>query len=262
MGMDQRKRDFLGLENKHILVTGATSGIGRRTAILASEYSARVTIIGRREEKLQETLSMMSGEGHNYVAFDLSDTNAIEAMIKSVIEKSGPIDGYVQCAGTNKDLPINSVKHEKVHEIMLTNFYSFYELVRVISRKGRFNPGLSIVGVSSTAAECGVASQTAYSASKAAMNGTMRAMARELAPKGIRVNTVLPGPTNTEMYQDYLSLRAEVKQADAVKITSDRNYLGMNEPVDVANAIVFLLSSASRMITGVELPVDAGYTSC
>ncbi len=146
--------------------------------------------------------------------------------------------------------------------MMLTNFYFFYELVRVISRKGRFNPGLSIVGVSSTASECGVASQTAYSASKAAMNGTMRAMAKELAPKGIRVNTVFPGPTNTQMYRDYLLLRAEVKQAEPGKNFSARNYLGMNEPVDVANAIAFLLSPASRMITGAELPIDAGYTFC
>lgn len=255
-------KDFLGLENKHILITGATSGIGRATAVLVSEHGAKVTLIGRREEKLQETLSKMSGKDHHMIAFDLSDTPAIEGMIKSAFEKNGPFDGYVQCAGTNKDLPINSVKYDKIHELMLTNFYSFYELVRVISRKGRYNPGLSIVGISSTAAECGVASQTAYSASKAAMNGTMRAMAKELAPKSIRVNTVLPGPTNTEMYQDYLLLRAEVKQADTVKISSARNYLGMNEPIDVANAIAFLLSPASRMITGIELPVDAGYTSC
>ncbi len=255
-------RDFLDLNNRHILITGATSGIGRQTAILVSEYGAKVTLIGRREEKLRETLSLMSGEGHNPVVFDLSNPDEIEVMVKSAVEKNGLIDGYVQCAGINKDLPINSVKYEKIHGLMLTNFYSFYELVRVISRKGRFNPGLSIVGVSSTAAECGVASQTAYSASKAAMNGTMRAMAKELGPKGIRVNTVLPGPTNTEMYQDYLSLRAEVKQAEAVKMTSARNYLGMNEPRDVANAIAFLLSPASRMITGVELPVDAGFTSC
>lgn len=254
--------DFLGIEDKHVLVTGATSGIGRQVAILASRYGVKVTLVGRRKEKLQETLSMMSGERHNSILFDLSNTDAIESVIKGAIEKNGLFDGYVQCAGINKDIPINSVKYEKIHEIMVTNFYSFYELVRVISRKGRFNPGLSIVGISSTAAECGVASQTAYSASKAAMNGAMRAMAKELAPKGIRVNTVLPGPTNTEMYQDYLSLRTEVKQTDAIKISSARNYLGMNEPGDVANAVMFLLSPASRMITGIELPVDGGYTSC
>ena len=254
--------DFLDLTGRHILVTGATSGIGRQTAILASEYGAKISIIGRREEKLRETLSMMSGENHDVTVFDLSDINGIEPLIKTLVEKNGPFDGYVQCAGISKDQPINSVRYEKIHEIMLTNFYSFFELVRVISRKGRFSPGLSIVGVSSTAAECGVASNTAYSASKAAMNGAMRSMAKELSTKGIRVNTILPGPTNTEMYREYLTLRSGVKEQDAPLSSASRNYLGINEPLDVANAALFLLSPASRMITGIELPVDAGYTSC
>ena len=254
--------DFLQLNDKHILVTGATSGIGRQTAILLSQYGAKVTLIGRREEKLLETLSMMEKGEHLYYSFDLAQIDQIETVIKDSIEKNGPFDGYVQCAGTNKDLPINQVKHEKIYDMMKTNFFSFYELVRVISRKGRFNPGMSIVGIASTASECGVPSQTAYSSTKAAMNGAMRAMAAELGPKGIRVNTLLPGPTNTEMYRDYLSLRAQVKVPGAEKPTSMRNYLGMNEPADVANAALFLLSSAARTITGVELPVDGGYTSC
>lgn len=254
--------DFLQLENKHVLVTGATSGIGRQTAILISEFGARVTIVGRREDELLETISMMHGKGHHFVPFDLSRIDEIEEMVKHAVENGGPTDGFVQCAGVNKDLPINSVKYGKIHDIMLTNFYSFYELTRAICRKGKYNPGLSIVGTSSTASKCGVASQTAYSASKAAMNGTMRAMAKELAPKGIRVNTVLPGPTNTEMYKDYLSLRAGLKQDNNMESIAMRNYLGMNEPSDVANAIAFLLSPASRMITGIELPVDAGYSSC
>ncbi len=87
--------DFLELENKHILVTGATSGIGQQTAILVSKYGARVTIIGRREDKLQETLSMLDGKGHHSVAFDLSQIEAIESKIKCTVDQSGPFDGYV-----------------------------------------------------------------------------------------------------------------------------------------------------------------------
>jgi len=254
--------DFLDLKNKHILVTGATSGIGRATAVLLSEHGAVVTIVGRREEKLNETLEMMSGENHKAICLDLSDVSAIESLVKEAVSANGPLDGLVQSAGVSKTLPLNLMKYDKLHEVMLLNFYSFHELVRCISRKGRYNEGLSIVGVSSTASQCGVSSQSSYCASKAAMDGAMRSMAKELAPKKIRVNTVLPGPTNTEMYRDYLALRAEVKESDASKPSVDRNYLGVNEAVDVANAIAFLLSSASRMITGVELPVDAGYTSC
>lgn len=254
--------DFLNLNGKHILVTGATSGIGRATAILASEHGAKVTIIGRREEKLQETLSMMQGDHHYAVPFDVSDISSIEENIKNIVQVSGPLDGYVQSAGLNKDSPINSVKFDKIHEMMMVNFYSFYEIVRVISKKGRFNPGLSIVGVSSIVTRIGSPTQTAYSSTKAAMNGAMRAMAKELAPKGIRVNTILPGPTDTEMFRDYLEMRADVKQIEKTNITYTRNYLGVNEPNDVANAIAFLLSPAAKMITGIELPVDGGFTSC
>ena len=93
------------------------------------------------------------------------------------------------------------------------------------------------------------------------MNGAMRCMARELSTKGIRVNTILPGPTNTEMYRAHLELKGSVEEeSGAGKLR--RNYLGNNEPEDVANAIAFLLSSASRKITGIELPVDGGFTSC
>ena len=255
-------RDFLGMENKHVLVTGATSGIGRVTAVLLSELGARVSFIGRREEKLQETLSMMTGEGHLPICFDLTNIDEIESVIKKITQNNGPFDGYVQCAGITKNLPFNSTSYEKLLEVMQINFSSFFLVSRAVCKKGRFNNGLSIVAVSSTAAECGVATQVAYSASKAAINGSMRSMAKELALKGIRVNAVLPGPTNTEMYRNYLSLKEGLKEQESAKTGLTRNYLGINEPIDVANAIVFLLSPAAKMITGVKLPVDGGYMSC
>ena len=255
-------KDYLQIEGRHILVTGAGSGIGRQTAVLLSNYGAKVSIVDISEENLSETIRMMSGTHHSMHVINLAEVEKLEDQIKNIVSEQGAFDGYVQSAGINRDLPIANVKFEKLHQMMLVNFYSFFEIVRILSRKGRFNPGLSIVGISSTASLCGVPAQTAYSATKAAMNGTMRAMARELGEKEIRVNTVLPGPTNTGMYQDYLAMRAETKDPDQTKITSARNYLGMNMPEDVANAIIFLLSPASRHITGVMLPVDAGYTSC
>lgn len=255
-------KDFLQMEGRHILVTGAGSGIGRQTAVILSEYGAKVAIVDISEESLRETLQLMNGTEHSMHVINLAEIDSLENRIKEIVQEYGAFDGYVQSAGINRDLPITNVKYEKLHQMMLVNFYSFFEIVRILSRKGRYNPGFSVVGISSTASLCGVPAQTAYSATKAAMNGTMRSMARELGEKEIRVNTILPGPTNTGMYQDYLAMRAETKDADKVKITSTRNYLGMNMPDDVANAIVFLLSPASRHITGVMLPVDAGYTSC
>ena len=255
--------DFLQMEGKHVLVTGGASGIGRQTAVTLSEYGAKISVIDMNEDRLKETLSMLKGEGHTCHTADLTRIDDIEPMIKSIVNEAGAFDGYVQCAGISKDLPIKIFNFERLNQLMLINFYSFFEIVRVLSKKGRFNEGMSIVGISSTASECGVSSNTAYSASKAAMNGAMRSMAKELSSKGIRVNTILPGPTNTEMYRGFLSMKAEMSgAASAAPAPSSRNYLGINEPVDVANAIAFLLSPASKMITGIELPVDAGYTSC
>ncbi len=249
------------MEGRHILITGAGSGIGRQTAVTLSEYGARISLVDLNQDGMEKTLSLLSGSGHMAFQMDLSQIEQIEGVIKDIIAKQGALDGYVQCAGITMTLPLNTIKYDKLDLLMKINFYSFFEIVRVLSRKGRYQPGMSIVGVSSTAAECGVPAQASYSASKAAMNGAMRSMARELAPKGIRLNTVLPGPTKTEMYLSYLETRAETKAEDSQN-SNQRNYLGDNEPIDVANAIAFLLSPASRQITGTAFPVDAGYTSC
>ena len=255
--------DFLQLEGKHILVTGATSGIGRSCALLLAGAGAKVAIAGRRQERLAEALQEMPGEGHSMHVMDVSDLDALEGQIKQIVSETGKFDGYVHSAGTVNNLPLKNYTPGRLDEIMRTNFYSFFEMVRILSKKGRFNEGMSIVGVSSISAYVGASAQAAYGASKAAMNGAMRCMARELAEKKIRVNTVLPAGTNTEMYRDYLSLRADMgQQSGPTTGYVGRNYLGMNEPEDVANAILFLLSGASRQITGVELPVDGGYMSC
>lgn len=253
--------DYLDLKGKHILVTGASSGIGRQTAISLSEFGAKVSIIARNEARLNETFSAMPGEDKYAYVFDLSDLEGIETQLKAIVQVGGAFDGVAHCAGITEDLPFASYKYKRLHNIMTTNFYSFFELVRSASKKNLYNQGMSIVALSSSTANCGTIAQSAYGASKAAMNGAMRCMARELASKGIRVNTILPGPTNTEMYRAHLELKDSVEQSEST-IKPRRNYLGMNEPSDVTNAIIFLLSSASRMITGVELPVDGGFTSC
>ena len=254
-------KDFVQLNEHHILITGAGSGIGRQTAVSLSEYGARLSLIDLNEDGLNKTLEMLSGSGHKAYQMDLSEIEIIEGRIKDIVAEQGPFDGYVQCAGITMTLPLNTIKYEKLDFLMKVNFYSFFELIRVLSRKGRYNAGMSIVGISSTAAECAVPAQASYSASKAAMNGVMRSAARELAQKGIRINTILPGPTKTEMYLSYLETKADTK-GDIQENKHQLNYLGDNEPEDVANAIMFLLSKASRKVTGVAFPVDAGYTSC
>ena len=254
--------DYIQMEGKHILITGGAQGIGRQTAITLSELGAKVAIMDLQEEGLKETLSMLKGEGHSIHTADLSDIDSIEPLVVSIVKEYGAFDGYVQCAGIVKNLPVKNYNFERLHKIMLVNFYSYFEIVRVLSKKGRFNEGMSIVGISSVAATQGASAQAAYGASKAAMNGAMRCLARELGEKGIRLNTVLPAATNTAMYSEYMELKANMKETQMKIEANPRQYLGMNAPSDVANAIIFLLSPASRKITGVQLPVDGGFASC
>mgnify|MGYP000855458185 FL=1 len=254
--------DYIQMEGKHVLITGGASGIGRQTAITLSELGAHVSIMDLQEEGLKETFSMLKGEEHSIHVADLSKIEELEAIVVGIVKETGSFDGYVQCAGIVKNLPIINYKYERLHKIMLVNFYSYFEIIRILSKKGRFNEGMSIVGISSVAATQGATAQAAYGASKAAMNGAMRCLAKELGEKGIRLNTVLPAATNTAMYSEYMELKANMKDTKMEIEANPRQYLGMNAPTDVANAIIFLLSPASRKITGVQLPVDGGYASC
>ena len=176
--------DYLKLNGKHILVTGATSGIGKQTAILLSQLGAKVSVVGRNQERLDEVFLKMDGDGNHKYSFDFKNIDDIESLVKTIVQDGGPLDGLVHSAGITKDLPLANSKNKYVQDIMVTNFNSFIELVRCATKKHRFNEGMSIVGLSSVTANGAAVALSAYAASKAAINGAMRCMARELAPKG------------------------------------------------------------------------------
>lgn len=252
--------DYIQMEGKHVLISGGSSGIGRQTAITLSELGAKVAIIGRRQDKLQETLSKMAGTGHSAHVIDMSDLDKLEEKVKKIIVQTGKFDGYVHSAGIVNNLPIKNYTPDRLDQIMRVNFYSYFEMVRILSNKRCFNEGMSIVGVSSISAKLGARAQAAYGASKAAMSGAMCHLARELGEsKGIRLNIVLPAATNTPMFAGFETLNSDME--GVIAAVNPRQLLGLNEPLDVANAIIFLLSPVSRKITGIELPVDGGYSS-
>ena len=140
-----------------------------------------------------------------------------------------------------------------------SNYFAFVECVRQMTKRKRYNEGFRIVSVSSVSAILGEKCLCAYAGTKAAMDGSVRVMAKELASKGICINTVAPGMTNTEMVEELVTFMED--NGDSYKRVMDRQYLGMISTENVANAICFLLSSAAGQITGVTLPVDGGYTS-
>jgi len=250
---------FIDLTGKQFIVTGASSGIGRQTAVTLSRLGAKLVLIARREDALQQTLELLEGEDHCFFTADLGDVDAIAELVKRICAQRGAIDGLAYAAGISHSIPLGQFSPQKIEEVFKTNYFGFIELTRQICKKGRFNPGMRIVAVSSVAAVCGDPVHTAYSGSKAAIDGSIRCLAKELAPKQIAVNSVAPAMTDTPMNAGFNARYGA--DSESVKYVLQRQYLGIADPQDVANAIAFLLSPAARFLTGICLPVDGGLLS-
>ena len=252
-------KTLIDLSAHKIIVTGASSGIGKQTAITLSRLGASVILVARRQEALKEVLSLLEGNKHAYYVFDLDAIEEIPDLADSIVNTHGAVDGLFYAAGIGSNIPFMQLKPEKVQNVFATNLFAFMEMVRQISKKGRFNQGMSILGVSSIASICGDPAHAAYSASKAAMDGAVRCLAKEVSAKGIRVNTLVPAMTNTHLFEAYKERYGA--DSENYKQLVQRQYLGIAEPQEIANAAAFLLSPAAKFITGVCLPVDGGYTA-
>ena len=239
------------LVNKTILITGASSGIGKATAILCSEMGAKLVITGRTESKLNQVLESLTGVGHQKIVLDFENVNTISTLV-SVVEQ---LDGIVQSAGILETIPMAFTNAEKLSRIMKINFETPFNITQQLLKSKKINKGCSIVFVSSLSGISTVASGiSAYSASKGALCSSVRVMALELASKKIRVNTVCPGMVKTEMNTESGNLTEEQLLDDEI-----RNYpLGYGSPEQVASSIVFLLGHGSSWITGTNLVIDGG----
>lgn len=245
----------MDLPGKRILVTGASSGIGKATAIRLAQLGANVVMLARDIDRLHETMTEMPGDDHLCYSIDLKEIENIEPLVKSIVKNAGKFDGLVHCAGIATMRPLKYTKYDFLHDMMLINYYAFVELVRVYANKQNNNGG-SIVAMSSTASKSGVKTKIAYCSSKAAIDGAVKAMAIELADKNIRVNSIVAGFVKTDMYDQYLSQAGE----DAIeRVVLNRQFMGLGESSDIANAIAYLLSDAAKFITGTGLVVDGGY---
>ena len=240
-------------------MAGASSGIGRKTAITLSRVGAKLILMARREEQLGEALAELEGGEHAAYCVDFSKLNSIESYVETAVKEHGILDGLVYSAGITMDLPLRMFSAEKLEQVFRVNFFGFAECVRQTTKKGRFRPGMRIVGVSSVASLIGKKADMGYSASKGAMNAAIRSMAIELAEKDICINAVAPGMTATKMYKDYIAQNGVDSNANLSILK--RQYLGIGDPQDIANVIAFLISPAARFITGITLPVDGGRTS-
>ena len=242
--------------NKKYLITGASSGIGAAIAGLIVKSGGTVMIVARDEEKLKVQAEKLGG--CKYCALDLADVAAINSKLAAELKSFGSVDGLVHSAGIGTVRPLKLCTYDFMKKIMDVNFFSFVEIVRLVTKKNNFNEGLSIVGISSVASQEGNQSKTGYCASKAAMDAARRCMAKELGGKKIRVNSVMPGITKTAIFSQILD---EGGDSEDLKNIMARQYLGICEPDNIAAAVCFLLSEEAKFVTGTSLAVDSGRLS-
>jgi NAD(P)-dependent dehydrogenase (short-subunit alcohol dehydrogenase family) len=245
----------MDLTGRTILVTGGSSGIGRGTAIRLSELGARVIIAGRNPQRLQETLSSLAGDGHLIQEFDLTQVDDIPEWLTKLAAGAGPLDGIVHCAGIAPLKPLRILTVKVIRETMNINVEAAFMLARGFRRNNVCRSGGSLVLISSVAALRGNSGQSAYAASKGAIISLTKTLAVELTSDHLRVNCVVPAFVETPMYEAFKRSQPEDQHSQTVS----RHPLGVGKPVDVANAIAFLLSDAARWITGESLVVDGGY---
>lgn len=250
------KKNPFSLEEKTILITGASSGIGRQCAIDCAMMGAKVILVARNEERLKETLSMMDGEGHSLYSFDLNNINEIKDFINNIVSEHGKFDGLIHAAGIEMTKPIKLLTPEDYEYVFRVNTLSGLELAKQISGIKNFNKSGTIVFISSITGIIARTGVAAYSASKGAMISAARVMALELSKRDIRVNCISPGTILTPLMENYLSTLTEEQRQNRVSGFP----LKLGKTTDVSYTSVFLLSDAARWITGQNIVVDGGYT--
>ena len=249
---------MIDLVNKRILVTGASSGIGRTIAQCAASFGARLILIGRNAERLEETLDSLVGVGHEYFSADVTNYDLMEQIIRSSVSSGGQMNGFVHSAGIEITALLKASSPDLIKEIFETNVFAGFEIARIITKKNIIDKsGGSIVFISSVMGKLGEPGKLAYSSSKSALLSGSKSIALELAHKNIRCNCVLPGVVQTEMTENlFRSIPTESRD----KIIG-KHPLGLGKPEDVGYLVSFLLSDYARWITGSEYIIDGGYSA-
>lgn len=244
--------DPFSLLGKVILVTGASSGIGKSIAIESSKMGAQLIITARNPARLAQTFAELNGQNHQQLIADLSVDENLDELISSLPK----LDGVVHVAGIVRPKPFAFLNRKELDEIMNVNFYGPTLLTNGLIRKKLVSKNASIVFISSiSGVECSYIGGSAYSGSKGAINGIVKGIALDLAIKGIRVNTIVPAMVETNIFEGS-------GISDEELIEDRKRYpLGRyGKPEDVAFAAIYLLSDASSWVTGSNLLIDGGYT--
>lgn len=242
------------LEGKIILVTGASSGIGRGTAIEGSKMGAKVVLTGRNEQRLKETLSQLQGDGHTVLAADLT----IKSTLDNIIDRIPELNGVVHCAGISQIKMVRFMDEDSLKSIFDNNVIGPLMLNTLLLRKRKIQKESSIVFISSISGTySSQVGEAGYGATKAALTGYMKSAAIELAGKGIRVNCIHPGVIETPL----LKMSNETfSEADLDNLRKRYPLKRFGQPEDVARCAVYLLSDASSFMTGSSILLDGGFS--
>jgi len=245
------------LAGKTILITGASSGIGQGIAISCASQGAKLLLLGRDKERLEETLKgCFNGQEHTCLSLDFQESSKLANELKSFLIPHTPIHGFVHAAGISPTIPLRGLKMEQLISAFQLNVFSALQITQLLTKGGvKAAEGMSIVLISSVMSEVGEKGKSLYAMTKAALVAMVKSLALEFAAKNVRFNAISPSVVNTP-----LSMKSEYrKDEDAMMRLQDQHPLGLGEVDDIANATIYLLSPASKWVTGTNLIVDGGY---
>lgn len=248
---------MIDLTGDKILVTGATSGIGKSVVNILNSLGAFVVLSGRDEAKLKLVASALDfPQKTEILPIDLSAFTSVKAELKNSVASSGQFSGFVHCAGLDITKPYKLLKPEDFDLLYKLNVSAPFSLSREIVNKAIFKgDGGSLVWMSSVMAHLGQKGKIAYTSSKAAVEGLVKSYALELANKKIRVNSIAPGIVETPLTKELFDKLSE----EQVTQIESMHPLGFGAPEDVAHLVAFLVSKQARWITGSTHFIDGGY---
>lgn len=246
--------------DKKYLITGGSSGIGKEIAIQLSNYGAKVVLLARDIQKIKETFSLLKGDGHHFIIFNLEKTDGIKEMLLDVVNYDNkPLDGFVHCAGIPSIFPLKMIDNNKFSQTLNINTYSYFEILKYFGRKSIVNDNAAVVYLSSILTKYPKKAQSLYISSKSAAQSVSKVLSLELIKRKTRINTVIIGSVLTQMVEDTEIFR-ELKAVTNVENLeeSKNNTTKILTTKEVSNMVLFLLSDSAKYIIGEEYYIDGG----